>query len=275
MSIVLTGRPREQFRAALQDHRARSLLTDADYARTILRVSLNTFKKCIGPATDLSLKRLSFNSIVANTGLDPSRFGSKAPMPISPREHGGYTKSEYGYLTGRYLLYRRSFQNGVDINRAVLDIVWNEPLSCLSFKELRRRKNDNGVWDANDFSGQVFMHPERVLMSLLAIENGDVRLTLLHIPPRHVYGTNLGLVRTSGAVLTHGYPKRFYQPVVSAITIEAVDPAKRSTSPNALCKTLKPGHPEYGAAAEDLRIAEEHAIVLTPLMWRSAQASPR
>ena len=269
MNIGLSDKKRAHLRAALAEHRAKSALTDAEYVRQVLGISLNTYKKCIGPGAELSLSRQSFNRIVANAGLDPGRLGSPVPAPIATMDFGGYTKSEFGYLAGRYLLYRRSIQTGLDISRAVLDISWNENQSCLTFVECRRLKSNAGTWQANDFTGKIYIHPERVLMSLLAIDKGDVRLTLLHIPARHVYGTNLGLVRTSGAVLTHGYPKRFFQPVVSAVTIEAVEPSKRAASPNTLCKTITQGMPDYADAAEELRVAEEHAIVLTPLMWRT------
>ena len=269
MTISIAGKKRAHLRAALAEHRARSTLTDAEYVRQILGVSLNTYKKCIGPAAELSLSRQSINRIVANAALDPSRLGATAPAPVATQDFGGYTKADFGYLAGRYLLYRRSFQTGLDISRAVLDISWSENQSCLTFVECRRLKTETGAWQANDFAGRIYIHQERVLMSLLAIDKGDVRLTLLHIPARHVFGTNLGLVRTSGAVLTHGYPKRFFQPVVSAVTIEAVESSKRSASPNTLCKTISPGMPDYAAAAEELRIAEEHAVVMTPLMWRT------
>ena len=271
MDITLTGRQRTQLRADLVAHRARSTLTDAEYVRTVLRVSLNTFKKCVGDGASLTLKRRSFNSIVANAGLDGRRYGAKEQAPAPPAEHGGYTKAEYGYIIGRYLLHRRSFQNGIDITRGVLDITWNDSQSCLAFNEMRRYKTPAGAWQANDIVGTIYMHPERVLMGLLAIDKGDARLTLLHIPSRHAFGTNLGTIRTSGVVLTHGYPKRFFQPVISAVTIEAVDPSKRHLSPNALSTPIPRGSAEYNAIAEDLRIAEEHAVVLTPLMWRAAK----
>lgn len=272
MDVVLSGRQRQQFRTALASHRTRSTLTDADYVGTVLRVSLNTFKKCVGPSPQLTLKRRSFNAIVANAGLDARRFGANEQAPLPPDEYGGYTRAEYGYMIGRYLLHRRSFQNGVDITRAVLDIAWDESRTCLTFKEMRRYKNANGTWQTNDMAGHIYMHPERVLMGMLAIDKGDVRLTLLHIPSRHAYGTNLGTMRTSGVLLTHGYPKRFFQPVISAVTIEAVEPSKRTVSPNVLCAPVVRGSTEYDAIAEDLKVAEEHAVVLTPLMWRAATA---
>jgi hypothetical protein len=270
MDIILTGEERIRFRESLRAVRSRSSLNDAEYARDVLRVSLNTFKKCLAEAPDLRLKQRSFNNIVSNIGLDRNTFDSnRLPLP-PPMTYGGYTKSEFSYLIGRYLLFRRSFQNGVDISKAVLDISWSDSLSCLVFNEMRRYKTDGNVWQSNDIKGTIYMHAERVLMGLLAIDGGDVRLTLLHIPSRNVYGTQMGTIRTSGAVLTHGYPKRYFQPVVSAVTLEAIGPTLKRLAPNDICGILTKDDPEYAAAEEELRIAEDHAAVMTPLMARAA-----
>jgi hypothetical protein len=155
MLIVLSGRQRAQFRNDLLAERAKSPLNDAGYVHGVLGISLNTFKKCIAPGESLSMKRHSFNAIVANAGLDPARFGSTLKITAQPAHFGGYSKAEFGYIAGRYLLYRRSFQNGIDITRAVLDVSWSDSLSCLTFKELRRYKSDTGVLQANDMAGNI------------------------------------------------------------------------------------------------------------------------
>jgi hypothetical protein len=264
--IRLTGQQRAQLRDDLLAHRSRSPLNDAVYVRDVLGVSLNTFKKCVAPGDSLSMKRHSFNSIIANASLDARHFGATVETVAQPMNFGGYTKAEYGFLIGRFLIYRRSFQSDRDITRAVLDIAWSQ--AYLTFKEIRRYKTEGGVWQSNDFTGNIYMHQERVLMSLLAIDNGDVRLTLLHIPSRQAYGTNMGTIRTSGAVLTHGYPKRFFQPVISPVAIEAIDPSKKSVSPNAWCTSITPDMPEHAHMSRELAIAEDHAIVMTTLMAR-------
>jgi hypothetical protein len=268
VDITISGKERVRFRDSLLSVRNRSSLNDAEYAHDVLRVSLNTFKKCIADTPDLRLKQRTFNNIVSNIGLDRNTFESGRPSLPPPAMFGGYNKSEFSYLIGRYILYRRSFQNGIDISKAVLDIDWSESQSCLIFNELRRYKTDGDLWQSNDIKGSIYMHAERVLMGLMAIDNGDVRLTLLHIPSRNVYGTQLGTIRTSGVVLTHGYPKRYFQPVVSAVTLEAAGPSLRKLSANELCGVLTKDDPGYAAAAEELRIAEEHAVVMTPLMAR-------
>jgi hypothetical protein len=270
MDVLMSGEERRQFREGLLGVRAKSSLNDAEFAHNILRVSLNTFKKCVADSADLRLKRRSFNAIVGNAGLDRNTFLSMGATLPTASAYGGYSKSEFGYLVGRYLLYRRSFQNGIDISRAVLDIEWCDRQGCLIFNEMRRYRTDGNLWQANDIKGTITIHAERVLMGLLAMDNGDVRLTLLHIPSRNVYGTQLGTIRTSGAVLTHGYPKRYFQPVVSAVTIEAISPTLKTRSPNELCVLIKPGDPEHAAADEEMRIADEHAVVMTPLMCRTA-----
>ncbi len=234
MDVVLTGAQRAKLREDITRHRAISPYNDADYAQKILRVSLNTFKKVVGPEERLGLKQRIFRTIVGNADLDATAYGAGLNMPMQSPQFGGYSRADFGYLIGRYLIYRRSFQDGVAISRAVLDIQWNDPLACLSFVEMRRYKIDGGAWQANDIRGYIHMHAERVLMGMLAIDEGDVRLTLLHIPSRLAIGTPVGTVRSSGFVLTHGYPKRFFQPVVSPVAIEALGPSLRGQSPNDL-----------------------------------------
>ncbi len=224
MDIVLKEEQRAQFRADIARHRASSPYNDADYARLVLRVSLNTYKKCVGSGDALTLKTRVYRSIVGNIGLDHATYKVGVSLAAQAPEFGSYSRADFGYLVGRYLLYRRSFQDGIAISRAVLDIDWNDQLSCLSFIEMRRYKVDGGAWQANDIKGNIHIHAERVLMGLLAIDNGDARLTLLHIPSRLTIGTTMGTIRSSGVVITHGYPKRFFQPVVSPVTIEAIGP---------------------------------------------------
>ena len=101
MNIIMSGKKRVHLRSALTEHRAKSALTDAEYVRQVLGVSLNTFKKCIGPDAELTLSRHSFNRIVANAGLEPSRLGSAITAPIATTDIGGYTKVDFGYLAGR------------------------------------------------------------------------------------------------------------------------------------------------------------------------------
>jgi hypothetical protein len=195
MLIVLTGHQRSQLRDDLIAHRATSTLNDADYVRDVLRVSLNTYKKCVGSAEALSMKRHSFNNIVANTGLDPGRFGAKTVAVAQSMHFGGYNRAEYGYMVGRYFLYRRSFQSNAYITRAVLDIGWSDSQSCLTFKELRRFKSGSGPILANDISGNIFMHAERVLMGLLAAARA------LASCPRHQSRPDANVRRRAGARL--------------------------------------------------------------------------
>ena len=100
------------FRDDLVRHRARSALNDAEYVREILRVSLNTFKKCVAPGRSLTMKRRVFNTIVANTGLDATRYGLDSAVAATPMNYGGYRQGRVRLLVGRYLIYRRHFQNG-------------------------------------------------------------------------------------------------------------------------------------------------------------------
>lgn len=269
MLVKLEDSHRSRFREDLTAHRAISQLNDADYAEKILGVSLNTFKKCVAEDSVLALKRHTFNAIVANTGLDPGRYGSGMQKPQVRTDYGGYTKADFGFMAGQYVLYRRSFLTAENIVRAVVTIEWSESKGCLTFEERLRYVSDAGVVQSFDTEGDVYMHADRMLMTFLSIKEGEVRLTMLHVPSRRT-GTNLlGPIRTTGAVLTHGFPKRFYQPVVSAVAMEQLPRTRRRTALLALSKTIPPESEEFTRPAADLKIAEEHAVVLAPLLWRN------
>ena len=58
---------------------------------------------------------------------------------------------------------------------------------------------------------------------------------------------------------------------VSIVTAVAVEQLPRVRSPQqllAMSETLKPGTEDFKRAAADLKVAEEHSLALTPLMFR-------
>ena len=59
MTLVVSPENRERLRRDLLRERHTYALTDAEFAADILKISLNTYKKCIqdGDATPLRLKR--------------------------------------------------------------------------------------------------------------------------------------------------------------------------------------------------------------------------
>jgi hypothetical protein len=274
MSVILSGETRSRLRTVLSEHRARSIMTDADYCEDMLRVSLNTFKKCIGSEPHLSLKRHTLTGLLARIGTSlPELEHAAATTPVNV-DYGGYTRESHGYLEGRYMVFRRHFSRPENITRAVLDIAWDTTASALRWSELRRfRSEATGEMVANDMHGHVTMHQERILMGLLCVDRGDARLTLLHVPPRHAFASKLGFSESLGVVVTHGYPKRFFQPVVSPIAIKSVEAKKRHAPPETLCKILTPGTTEFETANRHLCIAEEQSCEMTSLTWRSLKGS--
>lgn len=272
MLIKLDGAHRRRFRDDVAAHRAASTLTDAGYAAKVLRVSLNTLKKCLDRSATLTLKRQTCIGIISSLGLDPGRYGLGGPRaPGAMNVYGGYGKAEFGFIAGQYLVHRRSFLTAENITRSVLEISWNERKGCLSFVERIRYLSDGGVSQAFEYAGDIYMHADRMLMSLLSISDGEVRVTALHAPSRRSPATAMGPIRTAGVLLTHGYPKRFYQPVVSAVAVEQLPKTRPAAQLLALSQTLRPDSEEFTKAAADLKVAEEHALVMTPLMFRESK----
>jgi hypothetical protein len=266
MTISLSGRQRDRFKADLQAHRETFALNDAEYADQVLKVSLNTYKKCVQSRGPLALKRHTFVSIFTHTALEPRNYGLSVGVPSQTSPFGGYQKSEYQFLCGRYFLYRRSFLTGRHITRSILDIVPSESHECLSFNELHYYTAEVGVREEIRYHGDIYMNRERSILSLPSYFEGQVRLTLLQ-PER---GTR-GKVKMRGALLAFGNPKGYWQPTVSCIFVDGPIDEKRS-HPRELCRTIAEGAEEYTALCDELARIEEHGTIMTPLMWAKLQA---
>ena len=75
VKIILEGDHYARFRADLLAHRDKFPLNDADYVDQVLKISLNTFKKCVNAAGHLALTRPTFLHIFVSTGLNPKDYG--------------------------------------------------------------------------------------------------------------------------------------------------------------------------------------------------------
>lgn len=273
MNIVLSGRNRARFAEDLAAHRGECHENDADYARLILRISLNTLKKCLDPdqAEPLSLKRQTLIAICSGAGLEPAQYGLNVKLPSRGSQFGAYTKADFGFFVGRYLLHRRSFLTASNINRSLLEIRWNEKEQCLAFQERIRYRSDGGVQQQHEYAGNVFVHRDRVLMSMLSNDEGELRIIMTHTPNRPA-GRARPAFKLHGVMLTHGFPRGYFQPVISAVQIESV-PAAGAQTVDKVCKTISAGDPDFERLTFDLKHAEEHAVIMTPLLQRKL-ASP-
>ena len=219
MLISLQGRQRERFRKDLQGHRETFSLNDVDYAAQILKISLNTLKRCLQPKTSptLTLKRSTFISVFANAGLDSKRYGLIAALPAQGSQFGGYQKKDYQSLCGRHFVYRRSFLTAQNINRCILEISINDVKECLSFHEVQHYVSDSGVRDEQHYTGDIYMNRERSILSLPAFFEGQVRLTLIHTPQTKKNEQ----LKMRGALLTFGVAKGFWQPTAGCVVSKA------------------------------------------------------
>jgi hypothetical protein len=113
------------------------------------------------------------------------------------------------------------------------------------------------------------MNRERSVMSLPAFSEGHVRLTMLQAERVGARGR----IKMRGALLTFGNPKGFWQPTVSCVFADGPIDAKR-TDIRDLCRTIDEGSDEYGPLSDELVRVEEHATIMTPLMWARSRAKP-
>lgn len=270
MLISLQGRQRERFRLDLQRHRETFSLNDEDYAAKVLKISLNTLKRCLQPQTKsaLALKRHTFINIFANAGFDPKRYGLSVALPAQGSQFGGYQRKNYQFLCGRHFLYRRSLLSTQNINRCVLEIRLNDVKECLSFHEVQHYVSDSGVRDEQHYYGDIHLNQERSILSLPAYFEGQVRLTLIHIPQVPLKKERL---KMRGAFLTFGVPKGFWQPTLGCAYLEGPMETKQANLKD-LSTTIRPGDDRYDELSAELAHTEEHATIITPLVWHKAQA---
>ena len=271
MLISLKAQQRERFRHDLQRHRETYSLNDADYSARVLKISLNTLKRCLQPKAkdSLTLKRSTFISVFTNAELDPKRYGLIAALPAQGSGFGGYQKKDYDFLCGRHFVYRRSFLTAQNINRCILEISANDIKECLSFHEVQHYVSDSGVRDEQHYTGDIYMNRERSILSLPAHFEGQVRLTLIHIPQVPQKKEPL---KMRGALLTFGVPKGFWQPTAACVFIEGPIGTKHGNLRD-LSLTIREGDDRYDELSAELAHTEEHATIITPLIWHKARAS--
>ena len=263
VKIILEGDHYARFRADLLAHRDKFPLNDADYVDQVLKISLNTFKKCVNAAGHLALTRPTFLHIFVSTGLNPKDYGLAMGLPTEGSLYGGYEKREFSFICGRFFLYRRSFLTASNINKSVLDIYANSMKECLSFVEYLCYTSDSGASHEQIYHGDIHIDLDRVTLSFLALLAGQVRLTLVSMPPR---ASGKEPIKLRGALLTHGIARGFWQPTVSCVFADGHHDTKQGT-PRDLCGTIRPNSEEFQRISAELVHAEENATVITPLMW--------
>ena len=271
MKIILEGDHHAKFRADLLAHRDKFPLNDADYVEQVLKISLNTFKKCINPAEPrLALTRPTFIHIFVSTGLNPRDYGLAIGLPARESHYGGYDKNEYEFICGRFFLYRRSFLTAANINKSVLEIYPSSARECLSFNEYLSYISDSGAPHEQVYSGDIHIDHDRATLSFVALLTGQVRLTLVSMPLRAL---GKELIKLRGALLTHGMAKGFWQPTVSCVFADGPHDTK-NRAPRDLCGTIRPDSEEFQRISAELAHAEENSTVITPLMWHRLTVRP-
>jgi hypothetical protein len=270
--IVLEPPARKRLRQALIKHRQGYAQSEGVYAKTVLKVALNTYKKCIAVPNGepLGLKRQTLIGVLKAAHIDPTSVGIDVVLPASVEQYGSYDPAEYSFLVGQYFLHRRSFQTGLNIVRGVFEIKIDPQKRCLAFEEFHRYIADGGIADESHYTGEIYMNPDRSLFSMLAITGGQTRLMMTQSPVRNGPGSAGSLpragVRLRGAVLTHGLGKGVWQPTVSAVSIESL-PERQWKQAKSSCRTIKPDDPEFEALDREISHAENYASVMTPLMY--------
>lgn len=271
MGVSLQPAERRRLRAELLRHRAGFDLTDAAYVQDVLKISLNTYKKCIAPedAGSLVLSRHTYQNLARHAGFRPDEHGIAAQPSTCDQSLGAYNCDDYAFMCQRYVMYRRSFLHARNLNRSVLDISIDGSRRCLRFRETEDYVSDLGLPHDQEHVGDVHVDRDRSLLSLLGNTAGRVRLMLLVIPQRVIGREGL---RMRGALLTHGRPRGYWQPTVTSLYVE--EPPDPKAPIGGLCGTFKPDWGDYERISGEIRSVEEYVTIDTALVWRSTEHRP-
>lgn len=264
ISTRLTGKHLERFVRDLRKHRSGYAANDYTYANDVLKVSLNTYKKCIRSIEEgeLSLQRSKLINILSHADFDPTTYGLNVAIQGPDNRFGNYQKSKFDYLCGRYLIYRRSFLTARDITCSVLDIEQSKLQECLSFVERHHYTSESQQVQQFEYAGDIYMDEGQALLSLPAYENGKVRLMQLIAERVNKQ------VKLRGALLTFGSPKGIWQPTISCVY--AVGPTKSDEAhARDLCKTIDNSSKDFEEISAHLEHVERFTTIVTPLMFKS------
>ena len=262
ISTSLKGKHLEKFVNDLRNHRSGYSANDYSYANEVLKISLNTYKKCIQSLhkDELTLQRSKLINILSHAELDPAAYGLNLTVGGADNRFGNYQKSKFNFLCGRYLIYRRSFLTARDITCGVLDIAQSKIQDCLSFVERHHYMSEEQQAQNLEYTGDIYMDEGQALLSLPAFENGKVRL--MQLVPERVDRQ----VKLRGALLTFGSPRGIWQPTVSCVY--AVGPSKNDETPTRdLCRTINNSSKDFREISSHLEHVERFTTILTPLMF--------
>ena len=278
-NIVLDEVAWKYLREVVVKHRRTSQMNDAAYAKTILGVSVNTYKKCIAEPNiaGLPLKEQKLLALVKAVKLDPVRLGIDAVEPSFDSQYGGYDPDQFKDLAGSYYVHRRSFLHACNIVRGIVDIRIDEKKRCLAFEEYNNYISDAGFKDETLYKGEIYINETRSLFGLQAVHEGQARLMMLQSIVRAqgaLADPNVrGRLRWRGALLTFGRPREAWQPTITAVVLESLPPAQWKSA-RKQCRTIEPSNPEFATIALEIAHAEEHACIMTPLLWNRRQPAP-
>lgn len=273
MGIELDDATRQRLRRDLMEHRATHPVSDLEYVRRVLKISLNTFKRCIADTSGpLRVKRQTLRAIAGSLRLRTSDYPLPFVVPEPAALQGGYEREAFAFLVGRYVQYRRACDGGKNLSRSTVDLFSDEERGCLGFAEQTRRATPSGPAQTIAFRGEVFMHGERMLMSLLGIVEGEVRLTLLHTPKRRPGMPDADAIGMRGAQLAHGAPKGYVQPVVTPVLLEEARHSPGRGGPDGV---VTPADPDFRRADRILADIEMGSVVMTPLLRRMSEPEIR
>lgn len=236
----------------LNQHLARKRLSSRDVARKagVDRKTVDRLRagQAVRPST---LQWIEEALKIDLSGATQARETDAAPL-----SHGGYRKQAVIDYAGRYTAYRRSFDSPGHLIASSLQILWDETLPALRFREAQHNRDQRGKSYEYHFEGDILIPPNLGVMHFMVrSEDGRVRLISTSMPRQEDDTLVIkGFLMTLNEIRDIGY-----YPVTSPILL-AKNPG---TTPPAT-GVVAPGDERYDWAMDMLTGIEDKYLPLGP-----------
>ena len=182
------------------------------------KISISTLEKALSGSRPFTLATIVRLEEVLGMSLRPgttnARTTTREPSTeLAPPELGAYSRASAGWLEGRYLTLRPSYEAAHTIFAYRTEFSWSDAEHCLTFREAERLDapfSQKGVVSMPIKSGHIYLHTN---------VEGQMRLAILGRPQidGQLYGLLTTLLAGRGTQLV---------PVTSPLALIPLPPAK-------------------------------------------------
>lgn len=192
---------------------------------------------------------------VLGLSLVDDSLSMKYDQPIvAPEELGSYAIQAYKEYTGKYLMFRNSFDSNDRVICSFVKVFIDQDGKCLSFSEKQRNKSEQGRLYYYDIIGSISIPPGCGVLQFVSNQNGHFRvmtMTTFRVSENNVKSMR-GLICTLNEIIEVG----FY-PVASPVYLMKAEDSLDDRAIELQIGSFRSNELSYPAAVQALRDCNE------------------